>query len=313
LTLNPGQKLCITGGAGLVGQNLVIKLLQRGYGDITIIDKSSHNLAIARQLHPGVACIEADMADAGPWQETAAQADAVISLHAQIGATSEEPFIRNNVIATRNLLAAMNPAAYLLHVSSSVVESVADDFYTRSKEEQERLVRDSGRGACVLRPTLMFGWFDRKHFGWLSRFMRRSPVFPIPGHGRYLRQPLYAGDFCDIIIACIEQRISDASYNISGKEKVYYRDIIGQIKRATGSWSLILNIPYGLFHRLLALYAMFDRDPPFTTQQLEALVADETFEELDWESIFGVTATPLEQAIRQAYTDPVYSKIRLKF
>ena len=31
----------------------------------------------------------------------------------------------------------------------------------------------------------MFGWFDRKHLGWLARFMTRAPVFPVPGHGRY--------------------------------------------------------------------------------------------------------------------------------
>ena len=41
----------------------------------------------------------------------------------------------------------------------------------------------------------MFGWFDRKHLGWLARFMCRVPVFPIPGSGEYLRQPLYVGDF----------------------------------------------------------------------------------------------------------------------
>jgi hypothetical protein len=47
----------------------------------------------------------------------------------------------------------------------------------------------------------MFGWFDRKHLGWLSRFMKKVPVFPIPGHGRYMRQPLYGGrDFANIII-----------------------------------------------------------------------------------------------------------------
>jgi len=39
----------------------------------------------------------------------------------------------------------------------------------------------------VLRPTLMFGWFDRKHVGWLKRFMERMPVFPIPGDGRMWR------------------------------------------------------------------------------------------------------------------------------
>ncbi len=78
----------------------------------------------------------------------------------------------------------------------------------------------------------MFGWFDRKHLGWLSRFMNKVPVFPIPGHGRYMRQPLYVGDFCNII-SCIENRIRDGVYNISGYKHVDYIDIIREIKRTT--------------------------------------------------------------------------------
>jgi len=80
----------------------------------------------------------------------------------------------------------------------------------------------------VLRPTLMFGWFDRKHLGWLSRFMQKVPVFPIPGHGRYMRQPLYAGDFCNIIASCIEKRTT-GTFNITGREKIDYIDIIREI------------------------------------------------------------------------------------
>ena len=67
----------------------------------------------------------------------------------------------------------------MVHISSSVVESIADDFYTKTKIEQEKIVVDSGIICPILRPTLMFGWFDRKHLGWLSRFMRKVPVFPI--------------------------------------------------------------------------------------------------------------------------------------
>ena len=95
------------------------------------------------------------------------------------------------------------------------------------------MVLESGIPCPVLRPTLMFGWFDRKHLGWLSRFMKKVPIFPIPGHGRYMRQPLYVGDFCNIIISCIEHRIRDGIYNISGHEKVDYIDMIREIKRAT--------------------------------------------------------------------------------
>ena len=68
-----------------------------------------------------------------------------------------------------------------------------------------------------------------------------------------------------------------------------------------------------LFYFLLSVYALFDKDPPFTTSQLEALVIDEVFEDIDWEGIFGLAATPFEDAVRETFTHPVYSKLRLKF
>jgi uncharacterized protein YbjT (DUF2867 family) len=69
--------------------------------------------------------------------------------------------------------------------------SVADDSYTRSKKQQEQIVANSGIACPIFRPTLMYGWFDRKHLGWLARFMNKSPIFPIPGDGKFMRQPFY--------------------------------------------------------------------------------------------------------------------------
>ncbi|MEH6570044.1 MAG: NAD-dependent epimerase/dehydratase family protein [Halioglobus sp.] len=307
------QKIVITGGAGLVGQNLLVKLRSRGCENIHVLDKSAHNLAIAAELHEGVKFDEADLAEAGSWQQMLSDADIVVTLHAQIGGNIPEDFYRNNVTATRNILSVIPSTALLVHVSSSVIESSANDDYSQSKAQQEQLVVESGFDYSVLRPTLMFGWFDRKHFGWLSQFMQTVPVFPVPGSGKYLRQPLYAGDFCDIIIACMKGRGRGESFNISGKEKAFYIDIIKLIKAANGSRSVLLKLPYRLFYILLAVYALFDSDPPFTTAQLKALVIDEVFEDIDWEGVFAVTATPLEQAITQTFTDPKYSKIKLKF
>ena len=178
---------------------------------------------------------------------------------------------------------------------------------------QERMVLDSGIACPVLRPTLMFGWFDRKHLGWLSRFMQKVPVFPIPGHGRYLRQPLYVGDFSNIIISCIENRITEGIFNISGHEKVDYIDIIREIKRATRAGAAIVNSPYSLFHGLLWLWAVFDRNPPFTTQQLAALVAKDEFEVIDWPGKFGVRCTPFAEAMEETFRHPVYSNVILEF
>jgi uncharacterized protein YbjT (DUF2867 family) len=190
---------------------------------------------------------------------------------------------------------------------------MAVDFYTETKKAQEKLVRGSGVRHCVLRPTLMFGWFDRKHLGWLSRFMRRVPVFPIPGSGRYLRQPLFVLDFCRIIQRCIETQPENAIYDITGRERIDYIDIIRRIRDVTGAGARIVRIPYLAFAAMLRAYALVSANPPFTTRQLRALVTPDQFELIDWWEIFDTPATPIDEALAITFRDPRYSAIALDF
>ena len=175
------------------------------------------------------------------------------------------------------------------------------------------MVLESGITCPILRPTLMFGWFDRKHLGWLSRFMQRTPIFPIPGNGRYMRQPLYAGDLCRIILRCLENTQLSGTFNISGREQIDYIDIIRSIKRATTSRTIIMKIPRRVFQVLLWVWALWDKDPPFTNQQLKALLANDEFELLDWPGIFAVSPTPFDEAIDATFNSPIYSQVILEF
>ncbi|HMS05528.1 MAG TPA: NAD(P)-dependent oxidoreductase [Burkholderiaceae bacterium] len=312
-------RVVLPGGAGLVGQNLVVRLKEKGYRDIVVLDRHGPNTEILRSLHPELTVVTVDLADPAhkeAWRHHVHEADVVVMLQAQIGSNDYQDFVRGNLASTEHVLEAMKSAPrtpYLVHISSSVVESAADDFYTNTKKAQEEMVRASGIGGPVLRPTLMFGWFDRKHLGWLSRFMRRAPVFPIPDDGRYMRQPLYVGDFCAVILSCIERRVPNGTFNISGHEKVDYVDIIRAIKRATGARTPIVHIPYRLFHGLLWVWGQFDRNPPFTTQQLQALIARDEFEVIDWPGIFGVRTTPFAEAIDETFRHPRYSQVVLEF
>lgn len=309
------NKIILPGGAGLVGQNLVARLKANGFSNIIVLDKHRANLEILKQVQPDITVEYADLAEPGDWQQHFVGADVVVMLQAQIGGNDYQEFVRNNVDSTKLILQAIknNNIPYLVHISSSVVESSADDFYTNTKKAQELMVLESGISCPILRPTLMFGWFDRKHLGWLSRFMKKVPVFPIPGHGRYMRQPLYVGDFCNIIISCIKNKVSGGIYNISGHEKVDYIDIIREIKHATGAKTVIAKIPYAFFYVLLWVWGLFDKNPPFTTQQLAALGAKDEFEVIDWPGIFGVPYTPFDKAIDETFNDPSYSKVVLEF
>lgn len=308
-------KIILPGGAGLVGQNLVPHLKQAGFSNLTVLDKHGPNLDILKKMHPDITTVQADLAELGAWTDHFANAGAVVMLQAQIGDLEETPFIRNNVTSTEHVLAAIDQHAvpYCVHISSSVVLSLADDFYTRSKRAQEELFLASGVKGVVLRPTLMFGWFDRKHLGWLSRWMQKIPVFPIPGNGRYMRQPLYVGDFCRIIVNCLTRSMIGGPYNISGLERVDYVDLICNIKHALGASTRIVHIPYFVFDLLLRTWALFDKHPPFTSQQLKALVAGDEFEVIDWPQLFQVIPTPLKDALYETFQDPTYGSIALEF
>ena len=308
-------KIVVTGGAGLVGQNLIPRLIEQRYGPIVAIDKHETNTATLAKLNPSVQVIKADLAVRGAWEEAFAGARTLVLNHAQIGALDEKPFLDNNVRATENVISVAKASgiANIVHISSSVVNSVAFDYYTETKKTQEKLAVGSGLPTSVLRPTLMFGWFDRKHLGWLARFMQRTPIFPVPGDGQFMRQPLYVGDLCAIISSCIENPRPGQAFNISGRETLPYIDLIRAVKEASKSSTRVVFIPYQAFWLLLRTYALVDKDPPFTTRQLEALIIPETFEVIEWPTIFGVRATPLEEALRETFQHPVYSRIALDF
>jgi len=304
-------RVVVTGAAGLVGQNLVLMLKEQGYENVVAIDKHAGNLEVLRGLAPGVETVVADLTEPGSWESRFDPEPVVVVLHAQITGKFSEEFVRNNIEATKRLLEAIRArgARFIVHVSSSVVVSVAHDDYTRTKEAQEKLVAESGLPHCILRPTLMFGWFDPKHLGWLSRFMEKTPVFPIPGDGKFMRQPLYIRDFCRALVWAIEHEPDGRVYDVVGAQRIDYVDIIRLVKRVKGLRTRIVHIPVGLFSALLRTYAIFTSRPPFTADQLEALAAGDDFTGVDTEAVFGFRQTPFEEAVRESYCDPRYSRV----
>ena len=113
-------RIVVTGAAGIVGQNLIARLVRDPEMRIVGIDKHKANTRALARLHPAIEVIEADLAVAGPWVTAFQDADAVVQLHAQIGGLDWREFEANNVTATEKVLAAARAGGvpYLVHVSS---------------------------------------------------------------------------------------------------------------------------------------------------------------------------------------------------
>jgi len=310
------KKIIITGGAGIVGINLVKALVEKNTSNIHVIDKNHYNLNLLKKLFPSITTHHYDLSKKGKWENIFVKKSHVFMLHAQISSLNWQDFKKNTIDSTQNVLIVIRKkgisSSDIIHVSSSVVNSMADDYYVRSKKIQENLVQKFSKNILILRPTLMFGLFDRKHLGWLSRFMRKFPIFPIPGNGQYIRQPLFVEDFVKILASTLFIK-KKGILDISGKEQLTYISIIKEIKKIQKSKTLIIKIPYIFFYILLKIWALFDRNPPFTIYQLKALTIPEVFPTADWESIFNVKTTKFRIAVTRTYGNNKYKDIKLRF
>jgi len=312
------MRLFLPGGAGLVGLNLIQQLRDK-HPDwaLLVVDKKKAAVEVGRRLYPEVTFLVEDLCvtEAVRWPAEIQSCEACVMLQAEIGNTDPSQFERNNILSTQVVLEQLQRSSIqrLVHISSSVVNSVSHDLYTTTKRRQEEMVRQQWPEAVVLRPTLMFGWFDRKHLGWLARFLKKSPVFPIPGSGRFIRQPLYVQDFCSVIVSCLEHPDLGGAYDITGMEQISYLTLMRELRSAVGSRSWIIHLPIPVFAFLLQLWALISRQPAFTTSQLKALTAGDEFEVIDWPGRFRVSATPLGEALRITHQDSRFSQLEVPF
>jgi nucleoside-diphosphate-sugar epimerase len=301
------KKIVIPGAAGMVGQNLIPLLAKKGFY-VVALDKNKNNLDLLKELNPKVECHCIDLARPGKWMETFRGAAAVIDLKAQIASKDNKDFSVNNVQAEKRILQACKKynVPHLIHVSSSVVISVADDFYTKTKRKCEQMVDNSGVPHTTLRPTLMYGCFDVKHLDWVASVLARTPVLPFPGSGKYTRQPVYAIDFCNIIISCLNRQPENKIYNIVGSEKIYFIDLIKIIRREKKIRSIIVPTPMPIFKFMLRVYNILLNKPTVTNDQLIALTAGDIFPVEPWTKTFNVSYTPFRKGIKKIYSSPNY-------
>lgn len=294
------NKVLLAGGAGLVGQSL-LKVLNHSDLQITVADKDRILLNKLRSVYLDITFINIDLSDSDAVKKLALSFDCIVMMQALIKGYKYFHFHQDTVASTQNLLAQIKNqkvSPYLIHVSSSVINSKADDFYTRSKREQEQLVKNSGLKKVILRPTLMYGDGDNKHFYALINLMRKFPFLPIPGSGKYIRQPLYAIDFARVIKDCIQEP-KEGIFNISGLELITFKDCLIKFKQHYHCYSLIIPIPIFMFRLLLRITAFITKKVPFTEQQLEALIIPETFERINWPLIFNTTYTKFDDGIKK--------------
>ena len=267
------SNLCIIGGSGFVGTRLISEL------------KDSHKLinvdTAPSEPNSDFTSI-GDVREISSFEEQLVGRDAVVLLAAEHrdDVSPSSLYYDVNVDGMRNVLRAMDAHGVKKIVFTSSVaiygmnqpippnESAAAlpfNHYGKSKWEAENVLREwlnkeEGRGALILRPTVIFGEDNRGNVYNLLRQIYTGKFLMI-GSGKNRKSMAYVGNIVAFIKHKLEQGfLGEEVYNYIDKPDFDMNTLVAEIYRNKGQSAPKLRIPYlvGIFggycFDLLALF-----------------------------------------------------------
>ena len=175
---------------------------------------------------------------------------------------------------TRRLFQAAKAAGVrrVVHISITNPDPFSTLPYFWGKAVLEEDLKASGMSYAILRPTVIFGKEDIliNNITW---FLRRFPVFPIPGDGEYRLQPIYVEDLAELVAAQAlgsENIVLDAI----GPETFSFNELIAMLKDTVGSRTLVTHAPPMFAQQLSSVVGQMVGDVILTKEEVWGLMGD---------------------------------------
>jgi NADH dehydrogenase len=266
------KRVFVTGGTGFVGKAVIRALQAHGILVRCLVRAGSEAdlkgfEAIDRV--PGDVLVPKGIA------ESMQGCRAVIHL---VGIIREHPasgvvFERLHSQATANIVAAAQEAGVhrYLQMSALGVRPEARSRYHRTKWEAEESVRRSGLDWTIFRPSLIYGRGDGS-VSMLAAMIRRLPVVPVLGDGRYRLQPVAVEQVAEGFARALDRPATiGKTYEVGGPQSYAFTEILDQIGMALGKPRVRkLHQPLALMRPLVRLLEPFPFFP-ITSDQLTML------------------------------------------
>ena len=106
----------------------------------------------------------------------------------------------------------------------------------------------------------------------IAWFLRRFPVFPVPGNAEYLVQPVHVEDVAEAAVGAAE-RGENTIQDCAGREVYTYDELIRLIAGHVGSRAKIIHLPPALALFLSRLAGYMVRDVVLTKAEIDGLMA----------------------------------------
>jgi NADH dehydrogenase len=269
-------KIAVTGATGFVGGHLVSKLLDAGHDVIAVRHRKplESDSAVSGRLETRQGSVH----DQESLVQAFAGAEVVMHLVGIIVETETNTFERTVSRGTEYVVHAAKEAGvrHIVYLSAMGTASGAKTAYHRSKYDAEQTVQTSGLSWNIWRPSMIHGPGDG-FVTMLRSMIRKAPVVPVIGDGRYRLQPVLIDDVVDVMTrGLITDSTHGEIFEIGGPEKLEYRQILDIIMRVTGNRRLTVPVPVFVARMGAALAETILTPAPITRDQIAMLVGGNT-------------------------------------
>ncbi len=302
------KKICILGGSGFVGSQIVRLLAAQGIAVRVLTSKRDHAKALF--VFPSVEIIEGNIHDENDLLRMTRTCDGVINLVGVLHDSRQagRGFTHAHVDLTRKVITACkaNNITRLLHMSALNADVNAPSAYLRSKGQAEKLVRDSGLHWTIFCPSVIFGQGD-SFLNLFSSLLSVAPLMPLAG-AKAKFQPIWVEDVAQVFVRSIEHRDSFAqSYNLCGPKIYTLGELVKLVARIKGLTRVVIGLPAPIAY-VQALVMEYLPGKLMSRDNLLSMQSDNVCG-CDFPALFAVTPTALE-AIAPQFLSPASLRSR---
>jgi nucleoside-diphosphate-sugar epimerase len=271
--------LFITGARGFIGRRLLARLHPGRYDHIYCLSRESMNTGTSPATN--LTWLEGSLFNSDRYAHCLNSSVTVVHLAATTGKAPVEEYFSVNRDGTQHLLmrCGEKKVKKFLHVSS-IAANYRDKshyYYAQSKLEAEEIVRKSGLGYAIVRPTIVLG---RESSGWKSLArLARLPWVPVFGDGSTRIQPIEVDDLVDAMIAVIEEsEFHNESFDLGGPDVLTIEEFLVKVHRLyCHAEPKVVHLPYQPVKGALSLAeGYFSSILPLNAGQLSVFVQDGT-------------------------------------